>query len=364
VVHAHLLNLAAVSASRKVGAVARVFTFVRDLWVFFHRSSIRLNVLKAMHSAAGSPDYKLVEPADTRWLSNLLAFDSVLRDLDCILPALNAIHDDDGDAMALGLAMTLKREYTVATLCLVREALGIVGRLSRIVQATNMNLVQLPSVVQAAMEDLRSIGTYASFYKSWPAQWEKISGDVVDPAKVADFHSKVALPYLQHLIDDTSARFNAANVVSAFQIFCPANIPSDESALSEYGDAQLDILLSHYGTEAWAEMCDEDGFVVVGRSAPLVDADECRRDWNSHRRRLETEELHRPQFVSRVVRPWRLAQVLRGAHVSAPRSGDASCWVVQRRTLLFYDEAGEDQTSQQAAPGDTGGTADHCYRGA
>lgn len=147
-----------------------------------------------------------------------------------------------------------------------------------------MNLVQLPSVVQAAIEDLRSIGTYASFYKSWPAQWEKISGDVVDPAKVADFHSKVALPYLQHLIDDTSARFTAANVVSAFQIFCPANIPSDESALSEYGDAQLDILFIHYGTEAWAEMCDEDGFVVVGRSAPLVDADECRRDWNSFRK--------------------------------------------------------------------------------
>jgi len=76
--------------------------------------------------------------------------------------------------------------------------------------------------------------------------------------------------------------------VAAFQIFEPNNVPSDELALPEYGNSELDALLLHYGTEAWADMCDEEDFVVLGCSRPLVNADRCRQDWNSFRRVLFT----------------------------------------------------------------------------
>eukprot|EP00756_Hemistasia_phaeocysticola_P040435 Hpha_TRINITY_DN16864_c0_g1::TRINITY_DN16864_c0_g1_i3::g.150255::m.150255 len=46
-----------------------------------HKDSMQ----KAMHEAADPPDYRLVEPGDTRWLSNHLAFQSVIRDLRCLV---------------------------------------------------------------------------------------------------------------------------------------------------------------------------------------------------------------------------------------------------------------------------------------
>ena len=60
------------------------------------------------------------------------------------------------------------------------------------------------------------------------------------------FESQVKKPYLELLEKNLRDRFPAIEVVSAFHIFDPKQLPEDEYKLYQYGLSDLDCLLKHF----------------------------------------------------------------------------------------------------------------------
>eukprot|EP00662_Eupelagonemidae_sp_cell21_P058123 gene58123-biopygen97929 len=142
---AHCLNLACISAVEDNPRIETCMNDVRELWVFFKASSGRLTTLAEMQHAANTPLYKLIEPTDTRWLSNHLSLESVVRDLPNLFAALTAIYEEgkSGSATAAGLLQAWRRPYTIAGTFMMRDATGILSRFSKILQAKRTSLIQI-----------------------------------------------------------------------------------------------------------------------------------------------------------------------------------------------------------------------------
>ena len=64
----------------------------------------------------------------------------------------------------------------------------------------------------------------------------------------AMFDSQVKLPYLEALVKNLRDQFPSVEVISAFHILNPAQLPSDASELHQYGETELDCLLDHYSS--------------------------------------------------------------------------------------------------------------------
>ena len=68
---------------------------------------------------------------------------------------------------------------------------------------------------------------------------------VTDHVRVS-FESQVKKLYLELLEKNLRDRFPAFEVISAFHIFDPKQLPEDEYELYQYGLSVLDCLLEHY----------------------------------------------------------------------------------------------------------------------
>ena len=69
------------------------------------------------------------------------------------------------------------------------------------------------------------------------------------------------------------------NLLVSSSIFNPSSFPTDETALPEYGNKELNYLVLYYGREARAEF---DGATSV--SPPLIDSDEILSEWRVFKR--------------------------------------------------------------------------------
>ena len=56
------------------------------------------------------------------------------------------------------------------------------------------------------------------------------------------------IPYLTKLIQNLKDRFPSVEILSAFSIFNPAELPQTEAELAQYGDSELSVLLAHYSS--------------------------------------------------------------------------------------------------------------------
>ena len=52
-------------------------------------------------------------------------------------------------------------------------------------------------------------------------------------------------------------RFQATDIISAFSIFNPSELPSTESELAHYGASEINTLLSHYSSGPLELNCDK-----------------------------------------------------------------------------------------------------------
>ena len=195
-----------------------------------------------MQNAAKDPNYRLCEPGDTRWCSTFFALRSVERDLVHLREALIAIHDKTGEATPAGLLTVFRRPYTIAGVCMMRDATEILWTFSKRLQTRKLTLIQLHYEKNRYIQQLQDICNIPAkadprspaydptvvvpetFYiKRWPKLWammldEPPSDDVVRN-HMDNFHKNVVTPYIRIVWRDIEVRFGGSGLVDAVQIF-------------------------------------------------------------------------------------------------------------------------------------------------
>ena len=86
----------------------------------------------------------------------------------------------------------------------------------------------------------------------------------------------VAHPYIDHLVSNIEARFSdaAVKLLVSSSVFNPGSFLTDETALVDYGEKKLQVLLDFYGEEVEIEF---NGSTYS--SPPLVDRNEVLAEW-------------------------------------------------------------------------------------
>ena len=145
--------------------------------------------------------------------------------------------------------------FFVASLSLFADVLSHVGKLSQIMQNSTLDFSVLQPVIDSCIhcvEDQKNTpGKYMSDLRDLIQHLDEsghhIHVEVNDRVK-GMFDSQVKLPYLEALVKNLRDRFPCVDVISSFHIFNPAQLPSEESALYQYGVTELDCLLDHYSS--------------------------------------------------------------------------------------------------------------------
>ena len=103
---------------------------------------------------------------------------------------------------------------------------------------------------------------------------------------LTDFRDKVALPYIDALLHNIHNRFSgeAVNLLVSSSVFNPASLPSEETALPNYGKKEVEVLAQFYGSEVTVVY---DG--VTFSSPPLINKDEILVEWRLFKRALIQE---------------------------------------------------------------------------
>ena len=95
------------------------------------------------------------------------------------------------------------------------------------------------------------------------------------------YRDAVAIPYIDALVSNINSRFSdsAVNLLVSSSIFNLVSFPTDKSALPEFGNNELKVLLNFNGKEAQAEFGDK-----TYTSSPLADSEEILSEWRVFKR--------------------------------------------------------------------------------
>ena len=119
--NAHRLALAAAQSGDSVPYIANTFKpTLRQLLYFYENSTVRMSGLKAIEQLLQTPDLKLKQSADTRWLSHDSACQTLVNVLPAVITSLEREGCERGQPLAVGLCKVVKQydlfpHYTCVT---------------------------------------------------------------------------------------------------------------------------------------------------------------------------------------------------------------------------------------------------------
>src|SRR5262249_32144115 len=94
---AHALQLAITSAADGIPDICKSLSTLKSLINFINRSSVRLTLFDDIQDIFRNQHLKLIQPGDTRWLSNSLAIRSLLRSYQSLLVTLEHIYNENDE---------------------------------------------------------------------------------------------------------------------------------------------------------------------------------------------------------------------------------------------------------------------------
>ena len=209
-----------------------------------------------MQNVLDLPQLKLLKPTDTRWLSHENTVRSVRKSYTAIVPTLETLHNESGDAEAYGLAVIFKRFETVATIYMLSEVLGIVGRLCRALQTKDCDLVQVPIAVNSTLTTIAAIveaPRESSWYTSMRDQMTHLqeAGIALDESedKFEHFNRSSFVPFVTELANHITKRFSdSQDLLLAFSVFDHNRLPvATDDEYRHYGKDSLITLCQQYG---------------------------------------------------------------------------------------------------------------------
>ena len=254
--HCHMLQLACVQAANATLRIKHVYVTLIALWKFFHYSPKRAESLKAVQNVLDLPELKVAKPSDTRWLAHERCVRAVKISYGAIFTALESIYETSHEPEALGLSKALKKQSTISAIYMLNHLLPQVAKLSRTLQAENLDLSRISSLVDATLCTLDDTVLPAA---NWVLELldeqehlKETAGVTLTLADIQVFQEEAGKPFVAQLKENISSRFaSSSEIISSFSIFDPRKAPKDN--LSQYGEEEVQTLLSHYGAEKPAE---------------------------------------------------------------------------------------------------------------
>ena len=266
---AHRLSLVACDAAENISETNRFQKVLNQLYVF-SRSSVRSSDLKEMEKVLHMPIIKLKQPTETRWLSHEQAVHSLRKCLKAVKITCE-MEANAGDATALGLATHLGKPSFVATLLLLSDILTLLCNLSRSLQISTLNLLNIEGLVKdtiKALNLLKESVFNGSYMTTLEATLESVEIDTTGLSVICNDIQLVANKYISTLVSNLEHRFPQARLVSLLGYFDPRNVKKATLlSMLEVGD-----LLQVDGHKLWLEFSTYQSFVERLPQATIVSA--------------------------------------------------------------------------------------------
>ncbi|CAG8458076.1 8780_t:CDS:2 [Scutellospora calospora] len=265
----HRLALAGKDAAKKVPYFSHYEYIVKKLYTYFSTSFLRMQNLKMIEKEFGDPELVLLQIVTTRWLS----FSNVVKNLHQIINSVveALLEDSLTDKIAEFLYLEIDNNFYLTTYYLA-DIMGYLRRLTLLFQANYVSLfdmkLQLNSTIQAITTEFigeKDIApTWGTHLKNYLI--EKNIDDFEIPLFVQDFAKAV--------IESLNERFPDHNLIDAFCIFDPKELPSNKSMLGYYGQESIQKLINFYGVTK---------FIKDNEISAIINGTELLQEWSIFR---------------------------------------------------------------------------------
>ena len=197
------------------------------------------------------PVLRLKQAKYVRWLSHHAAVEALRRSLVSVLTNLDREASERSEPTASGLLNFLKKYFFIAALSLFADVLPFLSKLSRTLQSSSLDFSILQPVVDSCISNIvkqaNSPGKHFIELDEVIATLNEAGHSVSVLGNIKEqFDEQVRKLYLCKLAENMKERFQSIDIISAFSIFNPSELPSTESELAHYGESELNTLLSHY----------------------------------------------------------------------------------------------------------------------
>ena len=253
----HRLALAASQAAMEVDYLKKVKEVLTSLFHFYRNSAVRTAGLEHMQELLGDPTLHVKEAKDVRWLSHQKAVATIVLIYPSLIASLKSEANDRGNPTALGLFTLMTTFRFVCTISTLNDLLPHLSKLSLIFQKKSVDLSVIScfvnstiALIQQRLPSHEKIYSDAEDLVARVSEATEITINVEGRAKES-FDSQVRCPFLVAVINHLRNRFPAVEILEAFSIFDPHNLPANVvDELGDYGNDKLTTLLDHYqGTD-------------------------------------------------------------------------------------------------------------------
>ena len=272
----HQLQLATLNAADEHREVKRVLGTLVTIWKAFHYSPKKAEKLAEIQAELNAPEFKMLKPSDTRWLSRERAVHAVRRSLPALVTTFEEIFDETGDAEAHGIASLLTKYNTVACISMLSDLLHNVAKLQGSLQGKDVDLASVPGMVESTLERLKELKEDTD-----STTWFKDHSTVfTDPAQLGEKSVAVTETMKTHffpggvLPDHIRGRIDCTDLISSMAVFDLRHLPDDEVNLSDYSTDKINTLTAFYGS---AQEVQFDG--KKGVSQPDIDQQDTESEW-------------------------------------------------------------------------------------
>ena len=251
---AHRLALASGKAADSVPYLKKYQQYVNTIYKYFHYSPKHSRALEQMQAILNVAERKFQQVFHTRWPSFDGAVQAILFNYDPLVSAL--IGDAQSDPIAKGVLKFITTYLFVASTHLLSDVLPTLSRLSKLFQKQCVDFAATYYGVEACVTPLEGFKTTpGQRLAQFVGEIQTEPGDsfyfrdhkITDSPTQRDQFCSIKEKFLDQLIDNLKSRFPDSGTLHSFSIFDPQNLPID-SDLASYGDKQLEVLCTHYGT--------------------------------------------------------------------------------------------------------------------
>ena len=248
---AHRLALAAGQSGDSVPYIANTIKpTLRQLFYFYENSPVRMSGLKAIEQLLQTPQLKLNQPADTRWLSHDAACQMLMRVLPAVIASLEREAAERGQALAIGLCKVVKQYNFISTLYMMCDVLPLLSRLSRVFQSS---ILDLATVDNPTIENLQLLSDQTGYLA------RKLDSDLSSSLAPFDirhspemkhrFQQHILQKFLHSVVQNIKDRFPDTSIYANFKVLTPINLPqtAEEAVEIRYGEKEVQKLGQQYG---------------------------------------------------------------------------------------------------------------------
>ena len=274
---AHRLALASGQAADNVPYLKRYQQYINTIYKYYHYSPKHSNTLEHLQAVLDCAERKFQHLFHTRWLSFDGAVQAVLNNLEPLISAL--ISDSSTDPTAKGILVFITTFLFLATTHLLADILPLLARLSKSFQRQCMDFSTVNDCLQATIRGMQGFKNspgprLTQFLSGIPGTQGEFfyfkDQRITDSSQQRDQFKTIKDTFIDKLVKNLNSRFPDSNLLSTFAIFDPQRLPS-EGDLATYGDTELDVPCSHYGTPKESE----DRIEIP----PVIDIDQTKNEW-------------------------------------------------------------------------------------